>query len=425
MIEKKDILDLPSTFGVYIFQNDKEIIYIGKSVNIKARVSSHLESAKLSRKESLIIKNSSRLKYIVTGSEFEALILESELISKHKPKYNIRWRDDKSYLYIKLTADEEFPKILTSRRENEKGCIYYGPFSSSREVKDLIMDVRKIVPFCTEKKTSKTSCFYSKIKLCDPCPNKISLIDDEKTRRKEKTRYLKNIKRVKMIFGGSVKKLLLVLNREMKQYVRRQAFEEAIEIRNKIKRFERLIHNPGESEEGELKGIKAADRLRDIIKDYFPFLKKIRRIECYDVSNLGEKNPTASMVVALDGLPDKSQYRRFRIKNPNFKDDFIRLADVMERRLKHDWPLPDLILVDGGYPQVRAVIDVVLRAGKEIPVVGIAKNPDRLVIKTDYIKTVSPDLSDAGFNLVRLLRDESHRFARRYHLYLRKKDFLL
>ena len=121
---------LPSTSGIYIFKKNKSYLYVGKSVNIKARVKSHFENAKIDIKESLIVKNSDSIDYVITDSEIKALLLEAELIQKYHPKYNVIWRDNKSYLYVKITVKEEYPKILLVRRENDGKSKYFGPFPS-------------------------------------------------------------------------------------------------------------------------------------------------------------------------------------------------------------------------------------------------------------------------------------------------------
>src|SRR3989339_786176 len=134
MITRNQVKDLPSTIGLYLFKKDKIINYIGKSVNIKTRVSSHLENAKLDNKERLIIHNSNTVEIITTESEFKALILEAKLIKEFQPKYNSIWKDDKSPLYIKITIKDEFPKVGLVRKELDKQNLYFGPFSSVRMV---------------------------------------------------------------------------------------------------------------------------------------------------------------------------------------------------------------------------------------------------------------------------------------------------
>ena len=162
-----------------------------------------------------------------------------------------------------------------------------------------------------------------------------------------------------------------------------------------------------------------------MIRSYFPDLKNIKRIEGYDISNLGLDYATASMVVINNNIFDKKQYRKFKIKNIKNRSDLERLNEVITRRFKNNWPTPDLIIIDGGTPQVQEVVRLIKSLKKNISVIGIAKNPDRLMIGVDNFPVIKPSLFNKGFNLVRSIRDESHRFARKYHLYLRDKDFLI
>ena len=155
---------------------------------------------------------------------------------------------------------------------------------------------------------------------------------------------------------------------------------------------------------------------------YFGSLENLQRIECYDVSNLFQKDAAASMVEFTDGMPDKSQYRRFRIKSRKIKSDFEMLEETFNRRFRQNWAQPNLIIVDGGTPQVLTVKKIV----PKIPLIGIAKHPDRLIINTpDKLITVRPSFDNLGFNLVRTIRDEAHRFAHKYHLLLRDKRMML
>lgn len=426
MISRRQTKLLPSTFGVYFFKKGDEILYVGKSVNIKARVNSHIENAKLDRKEHLIVSNSDNIDFMLTDNEFKALILESELIKKFTPKYNVRWRDNKSYLYIKITSSDEFPKVLVSRREKKSKALYFGPFSSTALVRDLISDIRHIVPFCTQTSVTRNPCFYSKIHLCEPCPNSIRSLDDPAEYEKQKKLYKANITRVIRILKGGLKTFMADLYRSLKKYTREQNYEEAIKIRNKIFRMERLIHYPLTSHDFHSSPDKDfVESLLAILNPFFPGMSGLKRIETYDISNLGDKNQTASMVVATNGRIDKSQYRKFKIKNPKLRSDFERLREVIGRRLRQKWPRPDLMVIDGGQPQLEAVGEVLAAEKARIPLVGIAKNPDRLVVGVNNFPVVKPPVRNPGFSLIRLLRDESHRFARKYHLHLRERDFLI
>lgn len=417
MITKSQIDNLPSTIGIYFFKNDKVINYIGKSVNIKARVSSHLENAKLDNKEKLIIENSNIVEAIATESEFKALILEAKLIRELQPKYNSIWKDDKSPLYIKITVKEEFPKIIITRKPLD-GSLYFGPFSSVRMVEKIINDIRRIIPFCTQKKLSKKACFYSKIGLCNPCPNEIKNIEQKK-------QYKKNIRQVISILNGNVKNIVKDLSQRLNVLIKNNQYEQAIVIRNKMFRFNRLLSLKDDSDFSFKDNEKKINEMFLFFKKYFPKLKKLERIETYDISNLGLKQAVGSMVVMNNGQIDKKEYRKFRIKQLGLRSDFDRLKEVINRRLQQKWPFPDLMIVDGGKPQIKAILKILNSNKVSIPLVGIAKNPDRMIAGIEGYPNLFLKNDSDILNIIRLLRDESHRFARKYHLFLRSKDFLL
>src|SRR3989338_5733866 len=414
MITRKQIEQLPSTIGLYLFKKEKVINYIGKSVNIKARVSSHLENAKLDNKERLIIHNSNTIETITTESEFNALILEAKLIKEFQPKYNSIWKDDKSPLYIKITVKDEYPKVFLVRKENDVKSLYFGPFSSTKIAETIISDIRKIIPFCTQKKISKKACFYSKIGLCNPCPNEIKNSGLQK-------QYRKNINQAVFILRGNVKKIVKNFYQQLNVLIKNNQYEQAIVIRNKIFRFNRLLNLKDDSEfllnnnENKLKEMLV------ILEKYFPQLKKLDRIETYDISNLGLKQAVGSMVVMKNNQIDKKEYRRFKIKRVASRSDFDRLREVMKRRLNQNWPVPDLIIVDGGRPQIKAILKIFDNNKINIPLLGIAKNPDRVIVGVEELPNLFLKNDSKVLNVIRRLRDESHRFARKYHLFLRSK----
>ena len=417
MITKSQIDNLPSTIGIYFFKNDKVVNYIGKSVNIKARVSSHLENAKLDNKEKLIIKNSNIVEAVATESEFKALILEAKLIRELQPKYNSIWKDDKSPLYIKITVKEELPKIMITRKPSDRS-LCFGPFSSVRMVEKIINDIRRIIPFCTQKKLSKKACFYSKIGLCNPCPNEIKNIEQKK-------QYKKNIRQVISILNGNIKIIVRDLSQQLNVLIKDNQYEQAIVIRNKMFRFNRLLSLKDDSDFSFKDNEKKIREMFLFLKKYFPQLKKLERIETYDISNLGLKQAVGSMVVMNNGQIDKKEYRKFKIKQLGLSSDFDRLKEVMSRRLQQKWPLPDLMIIDGGKPQIKAILKILDSNKVSIPLLGIAKNPDRVIAGIEGYPSLFLKNDSDVLNIIRLLRDESHRFAHKYHLFLRNKDFLL
>ena len=427
MIYSTQIKQLPQTIGIYLFKKGDEYLYIGKSLNIRERVHNHKERAEIDAKEKAIVENSDFVEYIICSSELHALVLESQFIQKYKPPYNVVWKDDKSYLYIKIPIKDPFPRISLVRREQDGTSLYFGPFSSTRDARSLLRSIRRVVPFCTQKQPIKKPCFYSKISLCNPCPG---LMDGH-----TKKQYKANIKKVITILEGKTEMLLSELNKKIKNQSKEENYEVALELRNKLFSLEQLIHLRS-FERFEFSNAydpeKALQKLRDIL-DWIPSsremthndgIQSLARIECYDVSNLMQKEATASMVVVTNGILDKAEYKRFKLKKEGVSD-FKMLTETITRRMDNDWKKPNLIVVDGGAPQVATVYGLLKRLNREIPLIGIAKHPDRIVVSSKgEIKTYKFSLHNEGFKLIQQLRDESHRFAKKYHMFLRGRKYL-
>jgi len=419
---------LPSTNGVYFLRQKGKPVYIGKSVNIKARLKSHFENAKLDAKEAAIIESCDSIDFIVTDSEFKALILESKLIQEYKPKYNVRWRDDKSYIYIKATIKNRYPKFSITRREDDKNARYFGPFPSSRIVREVLKEIRKVFPFCMQRKVGKTPCFYSKIGLCQPCPSAIEKLEDEKAKKAKRSVYMKNFRWALRVLDGKTDLVIKSLQTQIKKLKEQEKFEQAILVRDRLFKLKNVSGRRSFDQEniGEFnKSEKRIESLKNLLSRYFQ-VSKLSRIECFDMSTLSMKDSTASMVVFIDGLSDRTEYKRFKIKNQKAESDFEMLEEVMTRRMKRsDWNVPDLIVIDGGKPQIRITLKVMAEKNLEIPVIGIAKNPDRLIIGDESLQTIRPPLQYPGFQLIQAMRDEAHRFAKKYHTHIRDKNLLL
>lgn len=422
-----ELVDVPTTNGIYIFRCGETPVYIGKSVNLKARLISHIENAKKDPKEAAIIDASDNIEWIITDSEFKALILESQLIQKYLPKYNVRWRDDKSYLYIKATVQDEYPKFFITRREEDKKAHYFGPFPSVVVATNILREIRKVFPFCSQKRITNRKCFYAKIGMCNPCPNDIEQLEDKGQKLKAKREYRKNIRNIVKILEGKIDPVVDQLYKEINALIKEEQYEEAIPYRNRLYRLERVILRRkfgGDPDEYNVSETRL-NSLLNVLTPHFPELTKLDRIECYDMSTFQFKESTASMVVFTAGLSDKKEYKRFRIKNQQAESDFEMIDEVLRRRFKNDWVLPDLIVIDGGKPQVRAALKVCRDMNIHIPLIGIAKRPDRFVIGKEPPLILRPPSHHAGFRLVQSLRDESHRFAKKYHVLLRNKKMML
>lgn len=421
---------LPQTPGIYQFLSEKkEILYIGKAINLKKRVSSYL-STSLELKTSRLVQRIKFIKIIPVIYEFEALLLEAKLINLYKPKYNVIWKDDKHYIYLKIT-NEEFPRVLLSRRADTEENLF-GPFPSTSALRNILRHIRKIFPFCTQKANSKRACFYTHIGLCNPCPAEVKKISGKKYLRLCKI-YFKNIKQIKNLFLGNIQKVRQSLLYQMQQYSAEEKFEQATIYREKLKSLDYLLkqyHSVEAYIENPLLTVQVfrdeEKELSKILSNYFPQLNLLKRIECYDISNISGKLAVGSLVTFINGQPEKKFYRRFRIKTVNQPNDFAMLKDLLKRRLKHpEWGMPDLLVVDGGTPQCRTFKEVLTGLDIKIPFIGIAKEDEAFVIPTNtgFDRTILPRNSTA-LHLVQRVRDEAHRFAHNYHTLLRLKTLL-
>jgi len=427
-MQREKVLKTPSSPGVYIFLDESGPIYVGKATNIRARLLSHFSAAKLDYKEKLITKKARKIKFIKTDSDFRALLLEAKLINLYKPRYNIRGQDDKSNLYIQIDLQSEFPKICSARYNDlDKKSKYFGPFPSQKAVLEIIRYLRKIIPFCTQKRITKYPCFYSKIGLCSPCPNYISSLKNLPERNKLKKIYRQNIAHVVHILEGKNKQVVISLYRKLNTAIKKQNYETGIKYRNQIKRLEYLIREKTfryDETSVLVNNSDMTESLRKILQPHFKNLKTLERIEAVDISNLQNKFSVGSLVTFVNGIPDKASYKRFKVKENNLRNDFDKMAEIISRRFSHNWPKPDLLIVDGGRPQIMAITKVLDKLKLSIPLIGIAKEPDRLIVGRKAKMLVLP-LDNKGFNLVRAIRDESHRFAKKYHLLLRSSSYQL
>ncbi len=430
-VSRTYIKNFPVNPGVYMFKNkNNETLYIGKAKNLKNRLTSYFSSDLLPRTAKMISQSVS-VSVIEVASEFEALLLEAKLVHKYFPKYNIELKDDKSPLYIAISQDK-YPRVLILRKSDLQLFEFkkiYGPFTNSTDVKKVLKLSRKVFPF-SQHKLGKKGCIYSQIGLCDPCPSNIESAQNKALRLILKTKYNKNIRNLTRFFNGEMNSIKRFLNREMKELSDKNLFEEASAILSKIKAIDYItqpsvsvgafIENPNFADEVKE---KEATHLLQILSKYIKNISKIERIECFDNAHLFGTKPTASMVTFTNGTPNKTFYRHFRLKRSKKFDDMDMMREVLKRRLLHleDWGVPDLIIIDGGKPQVSVAAEVI---GNKIPFVGLAKQFETLVFKTENGFEEVRLKRGGARNLVQRIRDEAHRFARRYHHHLIKRELL-
>jgi excinuclease ABC subunit C len=433
---------LPTVPGVYKYYDiEGKVIYVGKAKNLRNRVKSYFRiKFDDDTKTKALVENIYDLEYIEVSTELEALILEEKLVKKFQPRYNILLKDDKSFLYIVLRNDAvkvgdsliNFPIVFSARKTDlQSKDIYFGPYPRAEVAKYVLRTLRKIIPFrdCTKTKFRNYQklgqpCLYGHIGLCQaPCNGKIS-----------KTEYLRDVSKVKRFLDGKFKKIIDDVVFEMKTASKNEEFEKAAKLRDIIKKFEYLTINTSKIDsfvENPLLIEDIISKSLDNLLKYFPNLKEYpERIECYDISNLSGKEATASMTVALNGRLTNREYRRFKIKFKDTPDDYSMMKEVLKRRFKRSliddsWKLPNLIVLDGGKGQLSAGQEVLKEMGVDVAMISLAKREEILIYMdgSDFVE-VKLDRTDESLKLIQRLRDEAHRFAKKYHHQLRVKKLL-
>lgn len=400
---------IPDSPGVYFFLGArKKILYIGKATSLRNRVRSYFTHDVKEKRSELIEKmvlETKTIDYTVTDSVLEALILETNLIRTHKPVYNTRSKDDKSFNHLIIT-DEEWPRVLVVRgkdlvQESAEYAVAYdfGPFPSGALFKEALKIIRKLFQFYDTKVPigqEKSKLAKGKIDF----NRQIGLYPIEQSRAK----YLRTIKHIRLFFQGKKQQIIKELQREMMRYARKEQFEEADRTKKRIFALEHIQ---------DIALIKDDNRLyRD---------DKNVRIEAYDVAHLQGQAMVGVMTVIEGGEPAKSEYRKFIIKTLTDANDPAALAEVLSRRLTHhEWPLPQLIVVDGAIAQKNAAERILKEYQQVIPVVAVVKDdrhrPIRLIGNEDLLKKHQQSILHANA--------ESHRFAITFHRETRRKKSL-
>ncbi|MCL6472042.1 MAG: excinuclease ABC subunit UvrC [Firmicutes bacterium] len=540
----EQLKSVPSSPGVYIYKDSNgRVIYVGKAKSLRSRMRSYFNSSDHSPKTRALIDRIADFEFYVTGSEVEALVLEVNLIKKYRPAFNVSYRDDKSYPYIAITWQDDYPRVLITRERHRRGTKYYGPYTSIQAVRETFDTLRRIFPFrtCRRSRPGKSTgspCLNYHIKRClGPCIGAISKSD-----------YREMIEKVEMFLEGHPEPVIDQLEVEMKQASARLEFEHAARVRDRLEaakvvlQKQKVVSEAGEDfdviglsidgaagcinlstvRDGKLIGSKnfildrgesSDDILSAFIKQNYisstsvppqillpteiedrglieELLSQLRgtkvtlkvpqrgdkcdlvsmasanaqyalgmslvkhsweketstralgmlasalglsqiplRIECFDISTIHGRNSVGSMVVFKDGRPAKDDYRKFRISRVEGMNDYAMMYEVISRRLEHRKANfdpsfsdePDLIIVDGGKPQLSAAVSAMQKAGfEDIPVFGLAKREEE-IYAPGIDKPIRLDRGSDALKLLQRVRDEAHRFAITYHRSLRGK----
>ncbi|HOI77901.1 MAG TPA: excinuclease ABC subunit UvrC [Methanofastidiosum sp.] len=495
--------NFPEEPGVYIMKDSKgNVLYVGKAKSLKKRLASYFQK-NIPDRVSFLMSRVDDIEYVATDNETEALLLEYNFIKKYKPRYNIHFRDDKKYPYIKIT-NEKFPKIIVSRKIEEDGAYYFGPYSDVGSARKMLALARNIFKIRSCKKMGKKPCLNFYIERCTaPCSDP-----------KSKEEYNNRVDELLMFFENRGEELISKLSDEMNSSSKDQEYEKALVLRDKIDAIRKsmeqqkiFLDTPINKDiigyydkesicicvvmvrGGVLTGTKnyqieeslfdREDTLSSFLKQHYreeflpnkiilPFdipdkeeiqeflsngkydikitpassirekeevllatknaelylsskkkspLEGImtslgledlpKRIEGYDISNIGPEIIVGSQVTFIDGKPSKENYRIYKVKTVIGQDDISSLREVLNRRFKHKESLPDLLLIDGGKGHLNTALDALESLGLEIPTVALAKQEEDLYLEDG----LNPDMDADSKNLLMRIRDEAHRFA--------------
>lgn len=405
---KQKISKFPEEPGVYFFRDKKDkILYIGKATSLRDRVRSYFNTDIVNTRSPLILKMLNEfgdIEYTKTDSVLEALVLEAYLIKKYQPEANIKEKDNKSFNFVVITK-EDFPRVLVVRQRELEKMDYdvaytFGPFPNGSQLREAMKIIRKMFPFrdkCEPYNPRVTlgknkACFNRQIGLCPGvCSGEISQED-----------YVKQIKNIILFFEGNKKKLIKNLEKEMKDLAKKKEFEKANLTKHTL---------------FTLNHIQDISLIKTDVWKNREGATEVFRIESYDVAHMSGKNVVGVMTVVEDGEINKSEYRKFKIKEDPGVNDTKALKEVLSRRLAHiEWRFPNLIVVDGGVAQKRAIEKILQDNGVRIPVVSVVKDdrhkPKEILGDKKWLKYEREIL---------LSNSEAHRYAIGFHKKLREK----
>ena len=451
---------LPSAPGVYFHHDSKgRVIYVGKAAILKNRVRQYFQSQKdMDVKTRALVAEIHDTTWVETNSELDALFLESEMVKRYKPRFNILLRDDKSVSYVRIDIKSEWPTVSFTRTPLDDGAEYLGPYFGSFAIKKAMRSLRQIFPYLV-KQRGKESKLDSQIGL-SPSPDITS------------AEYKKSLRQMIRYMKGDRQKVIDKLQKSMLLAASKQQFELAAKFRNQLS-LVRALKNKIMFGDKEFLDVSKDRALKSLV-ELFGLNEAPKRIEAYDISHQSGQNVVASMVTFINGVSDRAEYRKFKLSERN--DDTGNIYATLTRRLSEknlrEWGQPDLILIDGGKGQLEAAIKAVESSGLKIPTISIAKREEEIVVHSEksnikldriiellrkpiltvsitpsgsfYVINLHVGASNAGghsknlhasttgevspyddaVKLFQRLRDESHRFAITYHSHLKRKTML-
>ena len=411
---KQKLSKLPVDPGVYFHKNAAgEIIYVGKAAVLKNRVRQYFQKSEKDPKTAALVREIADTDWIVVDTEMDALFLESEMIKRYMPKWNILLRDDKAVSYVRIDMKSEVPYVSFTRNPMDDGAAYVGPFYGKTAVEKAVRTLRRIFPYYDKPYTGKKTLNTD-----------LGLTPGIEVGRCTAKDYKRNLRKLIRYLEGDREKLLVELEKTMKRESERGNYELAAEARDQLFGLKELKKKIVFSDK-EFLDISSDQALKQLQK-LLGLEKPPRRIEGYDISHQSGENTVGSMVVFINGTAARSEYRKFRIRTST-NDDLKSMKEMISRRLKHkEWDYPDLIILDGGKTQVSTILPLVEPFG--IPVIGRDKSGNHsksAEIKIVFSGKIYPLSSSSHIaRLIARIDEESHRFAITYHSLLKRKNML-
>ncbi len=463
---RNKLSQVPHKPGVYLHKDRfGTVIYVGKARDLRNRVSQYFHS---SRRQGWDLKFNALVDAIhdfdwhTVKSEPESLLLESRLIKEFKPRFNVDLRDDKNFLLLKVNLADPIPRFTLTRLRKDDGCVYFGPFAHSGSVRRAVIMMRKKFQLrgcrpLTPNESDYKHCLYGNLKHCTaPCIGNVT-----------RDQYLEQVRAGIEFLQGQTDELRAELEAEMKKAAANHEFEKAAQLRDALKDMARTVQKTEKFERIPYKlpvSIHPEADMRELGR-LLGLAKAPERIEGFDISNISGTFMVASMVSFWHGRPDRSNYRRFKMKTVTEQNDFACMAETVRRRysrlkkevegetqiteetsepadaspasgirdqasdLSLPWlpkppaspKLPDLILIDGGKGQLGAACEELAKLGlAHIPIIGLAKEYEE-IFRPGEPEPLRLDHNTGALKLLQRVRDESHRFANTYNAQLRIK----
>lgn len=423
------IAGLPVGPGCYVYKNAAgNEIYVGKAKNLRRRVASYFQERDGHPSRTLrLVQEVADIQVIETDSEVEALLLENVLIKDLQPRFNVKLKDDKTYPLLAITR-EEFPRVYCTRDRTAEGVDYLGPFGSAKELyrayhflmrvfrfRVCDLDIREDDP----RRRSFAPCLNYHIKRCSaPCTTRVT-----------RAEYTEDIRALRAFLGGRAKgEVLTSLRARMKQAATELRFEDAARCRDQIHALDRL------KERGRLKDYDEPEApLIDLgtgltrLQAHLGLTSPVKVIEGFDIAHLQGGFVVASLVQFVGGVPNKDGYRRFKVRGTDGiarNDDFAAMREVVGRRYRRlrdeGAVLPDVVLIDGGHGQVSSALQALVEEQVAVPcLIGLAKR-EETIIRADGGE-LRLGRRDPALKLLQYVRDEAHRFCRRYFHLLQRQ----